>query len=283
MEESPRIKNLRNKIICEIPFFPNTKETQEELISKPFEEVLLAYLNWKSRIIPIRHRKTTLPASVTTHKKWCTYKESIRSILKKADLGMDLNPFLSEKVNKRGYESDKLFNKENIWNDKDQILNLHHYHHFHLDMNIKDNLMSERSEYLLFAEITRNKFTAIGIFDHSIFDEVLPNYISSERKRFLDIHYQRVIKHSSSQFVTSSQITASGHNYQILKSCHEIIRILFINDSKLDQRNDVNSIYANFKRTPPPNFKFEWYFDGLDLYLRNKKTDDNFLFYKGYL
>lgn len=286
MKESNRIKKLQRDMIKAIPLFPNTKETREELVNSSFSHVLNAYFHWKSRIIPDRKRKTALLPSLTQDKRWKILKSSIKALLDRVENGLDINPFLSEKAHKKGYTShSNILSQQNIWLDKDQILNLHHYHHFHLNMHIKDNNISERTEYLLFAEISREKFTAIGIFDHTVFDDVLPDSINMERKRLLDIHYKRITQFLpyGSHFLSSSQITATGHPIHIRKWSNKIANILVNNDNKLDNRIEVNAIYTLFNKPPPDRFNFEWQLIDLDLYLHNKKTGEKFLYYKSYL
>ena len=279
-------------MINAIPLFPNTKETREELVNSSFSNALNTYLHWKSRIIPNRKRKTALLPSLTQDKHWKILKSPIKALLDKVENGLDINPFLSEKAHKKGYTShSNILSRQNIWLDKDRILNLyhyhhfHHFHHFHLNMKIKDNNISERTEYLLFAEISREKFTAIGIFDHTVFDDVLPDSISEERKRLLDIHYKRIsqfLPHGSN-FLTSSQITSTGHPIHIREWGNKIANILVNNDNKLDNRIEVNAIYTVFNKPPPDKFNFEWQLIDLDLYLHNKKTGEKFLYYKGHL
>lgn len=45
MEESKKIKNLKSQLIKELPFFPNTKETREELESQDLNDLLINYIH----------------------------------------------------------------------------------------------------------------------------------------------------------------------------------------------------------------------------------------------
>ena len=167
MEVSGRIKKLKDNLIKELPFFPNDKETLEELKNQDINNVLLHYIHWKTRLVPARVRKVQIAPDVTADRRWRNLKENINSLLKKVRNGEDLTPYLSKRAHKNGYTPRQRIvdGEADSWDDKDQILNTKGFHHFHLDMELETSGLSKRTDDVLFAHVTRDSFHAVGIFD----------------------------------------------------------------------------------------------------------------------
>ena len=68
MEESKRIKSFKSRLIKELPFFPNNKETLSDLESQNLNSILIHYLHWKTRLVPARFRKVQIAPEVTADK-----------------------------------------------------------------------------------------------------------------------------------------------------------------------------------------------------------------------
>ncbi|MBV1930495.1 MAG: hypothetical protein KUG71_02160, partial [Porticoccaceae bacterium] len=125
MEESKRIKRLKDNLIKELPFFPNDKATLEELEGQDVGAVLVHYLHWKTRHVPQRERRIQLSPDVASDKRWKFLKNNINELFDKARNGEDLTPHLSTKAHKNGYTPKQriIDGDANSWDDKDQIIN----------------------------------------------------------------------------------------------------------------------------------------------------------------
>lgn len=285
METSTRIKNLRESLIKELPFFPNDKATLTELERQDLNEILIHYLHWKTRLVPPRPRKTQLAPEVTSDKRWKSLKEGISGLLRKIRNGEDVSPYLSKRAHSYGYTpASRVRNGEvDSWEDKDQLLNTKGFHHFHLNMNIQSTGLSERTDDVLFAFVSRDKFHAIGIFNHSVFDGPTEDgSMSAERSRMWGIHekYTTFEMLPGSAYI-SSPIMSSGHPMYLIRMSDYYASLIRDYDKKLDDRLFVNELYEKGKRPPPPKFKFEWHINGLDLGILDKRTNVLFNLHNG--
>lgn len=165
MSEPKRITRLKNRLIRELPFFPNDKETLNTLNDKKINDILIHYLHWRTRLVPTRRRKTILAPEVTSDKRWKILKPGINALFDKVRNGIDISPHLSAAAHREGYTplqrcKDGL---SDSWADKDQILNTKGFYHFHLSMNIQESGLAERTGEVLFAYVSRELFHAVGI------------------------------------------------------------------------------------------------------------------------
>jgi hypothetical protein len=81
------------------------------------------------------------------------------------------------------------------WADKDMLLNVMGYHHFHFDAAPHNRV---RSDDVLFAHVTRETFTVIGIFDHAVFEVDPAKPMMAERNR---LEPQPVDEHRASEIM----------------------------------------------------------------------------------
>lgn len=285
MENSKTIKNLKAKLIKELPFFPDVRETKNELESQGLNGILIAYLHWKTRVVPPRKRKIQLAPEVTSDARWKKLKPGINGLLDKARNGDNLFPHLSSKAHRYGYTPvERIRNGEvDPWADKDQILNTKGFYHFHLDMEIQPSGLAKRTDDVLFAFVSRDRFHAVGIFDHSVFESKDESgEMPPERKRMWDLHRKHTeIGMSPGTVYMNNPITTSGHPLNLIRLSDYYTRTIMDNDSKLGDREFANLLYKDGGLTPPERYSFEWMFDGLDLILLDKKTKIAFIIYKG--
>lgn len=286
MQESKRIFNFKNKLIKELPFFPNNNETLKDLKSQGLNEILIHYLHWKSRIIPARPRAVMLSASITADKRWKFLKSEVKLFLDKIRIGEDVTPYISSRVRSHGYTPrSRIRNGEaSSWDDKDQLLNTKGFHHFHLDMRVQNSGLSNRTADVLFARVSRDKFLALGIFDHSVFEPSTGDLMTSERERMWRLHEQHEqFGMIPGTIYMSNPIATSGHPIHIVTMGDYYASLIREIDTKLVDRVYVNSIYEQASITPPAKFEFEWRLDGLDLIAFDKKTSISFRIHSGFL
>ncbi|WP_237930420.1 hypothetical protein [Buttiauxella sp. S19-1] len=287
MEESKRIKKLMAALIKELPFFPDEKTTILELESQGLNGVLIAYMHWKTRIVPARRRKVQIAPEVTNDPRWKTLKHGINALLEKVRKGENIYPYHSKRAHKKGYTpSVRVTNGEvDSWEDKDQLLNTKGFHHFHLNMNVQSSGLSERTDDVLFAFVSRDKFHAVGIFDHSVFDKTdASGVMTTERERMWMLHEKHItLGMKPGTVYMNNPITTSGHPVQLIRMGQHYSSIIRQIDPQLDDRSYVNSLFENAKLPSPERYNFEWKMESLDLIAFDKKNNVNFIFNKGYM
>ncbi|MCK7121048.1 hypothetical protein L8O51_11075 [Enterobacter roggenkampii] len=285
MENSRTIKNLKAKLIKELPFFPDTGETKNELEKQGLNGILIAYLHWKTRVVPSRKRKVQIAPEVTSDPRWKTLKTGINGLFEKVRNGDDLFPHLSLRAHRYGYTPIERIRSGEVdpWADKDQILNTKGFYHFHLNMQIQHTGLAVRSDDVLFAFVSRDKFHAVGIFNHSVFEmKDESGEMPPERKRMWDLHKKHVeLGMKPGTIYMNNPITTSGHPLNVIRVSDFYTAIIRENDPKLEDRDFVNNLYHQGKMQPPKRYNLEWMFNGLDLIIFDKKTDTAFILYKG--
>lgn len=284
MAESKRIKKLRGEIIKAIPKFPNNWETKEKLDGMPLTTLLIHYLNWMLRYVSIKPRKTVIEPTVTADLRWKLLRGQVKAFLDKVQAGEDLTPYLSIQPHSKGYspETSKAGPDVDRWADKDFLLNVMGFHHFHLGGKVEAAGHVERTDDVLFARVSREDFTAIGIFNHSVF-EPTGDEMSVERKRLWEIfdeHTGRGVPPGS--FVIPSPIATSGHPIHVVSTAQEYSRIIRDLDPKLDDPSFVNELYGGIEASVPTKMKLEWALNFSDLGIHETRTNHLFVLRRGF-
>lgn len=275
--ESKSIKKFKADLIKTIPFFPNNKETLEELSAQSISSILFHYIHWASRFIPQRKRKIIIDPHLTRDRRWKELKEKIENVLSVVRHGEDLTPYLSLKAHKKGYTpAERVRNGEaDNWDDKDMLLNTMGFHHLHLGEKIKEGV-ADRTNEVIFAYISREKFRVMAIFDHSVFDSTQDENgkMNAERSRLWDIYteYSSRGVDPGSVFI-SNPITTSGHPIHIHGITNQYTHVLNEIDPKITDRDFENEIYIETKLEKPKNNKFIWMMNNLDLGIIDKNNN----------
>lgn len=287
MEESKRLLKLKKELIKNLPFYPNDRETLKELEAQNISNVMIHYLHWQTRQVPARERRVQIAPELTSDKRWKSLKANIKPLLDKVRDGEDLTPHLSKRAHKNGYTPTERIRTGEVdsWEDKDQILNTKGFHHFHLDMTIQNSGLSKRTDDVLFAFVERDKFHAIAIFDHSVFESAdKTGLMNKERARMWGIHekYTTIGMDPGSVYI-SNMIMTSGHPMYLIRMSDNYVNIIEDIDPKLEERAYINSLYDQGELPYPNKYKFEWLIDGLDLSLFDKKNNVTFNLKQGHL
>lgn len=284
IEESKRIKKFRREIIDVIPKFPNNKETKSALESMPLSTLLIHYLNWMTRFVSVKPRRVAIEPAVTGDSHWKILKPQIYALLDKVRSGKDLTPNLSLLVQSKGYTpaaSQKGVDVDR-WADKDFLLNAMGYHHFHLGMELEEKGHVKRTDDVLFAKVTRDTFSVVGIFDHSVF-ESSSDEMTTERTRLWKIfNTHSTLGVPPGSVVIPSAIATSGHPLHVVRAAQEFSRTIFEVDPKLDDRNFLQSLYGDKGSEHQTNSKLEWSFYFSTLGLHDKKMNHFFMVRPGF-
>lgn len=289
--ESKTIKKLRNEIIKELPKFLNNKETKQILEEKSLINLLIDYLSWKARLVAERPRDIIISKDVSDDPRWNNIKNQFGQLSRKITSGENINPYLSLEAHQKGYTpaSSIASADTNKWEDKDFLLNITGFHHLHLGHLVEGRKISGRTDDVIFAKISRETFKIIGVFDHSVFNNLdsATQEINCERSRLWDIFDNEIRASYVSEnnlaktVVMSSMITTSAHPLSIVLLAQEYLRIIFEFDKKLGESEFVNSLFLKSGVEKPKNPKIVWYINGTDLGLLERNTGIYAIFRKG--
>jgi len=280
-EEPPRVTKFRLKLVKEIPRFPNNRASLLYMKQKNLGDVLIDYVNWRSRYVGIRPRTVTIETTAHTDPRWPTLSAAIDAFLEKVRRGDDLTPHLSIAPHTRGYAPAAHApgaTNEDRWSDKDFLLNTMGYHHFHIGMALEKRGHMARTDDMIFAEVGRDTFKVIAIFDHNVFESA-----NTERMRLWAVHNGIVSKSvPPGSFVIASDITTSGHNGRVVRYALRCARGIQKVDPQMDDSEQVNGWFTSAGLALPITPKLEWIFNHLDLGVLEKTTRTVFWVQKGW-
>ena len=275
--ESKRIKQFRLGIAKAIPKFPNDAKTLAILEAKSLGSLLIDYVNWAYRRIPPRPRKVTIEPTLTVDPRWKALAADTKALLERVRNGEDINPNLSLKAFYNGFTpaSSSAATPADKWEDKDFFLTTTGYHHLHLSALIEAKGYAKRTDVVLFAQVTRDNFNAIGLFDHTVFEsaDASTKTMTAERERLWGIYeYRNSFGREPGKVYISNPIATSGHSIFSVRLAGDYARIVDSVDQKID---DLSSRLELFKDLPYEKVSaktLEWNLNYLDLGLHDKKS-----------
>ena len=237
--------------------------------------LLVVYLNWARRIIPPRLRNVVIEPSLTADWRWKRLRPDVQRFLEKVRAGEDLTPHHYLRVQHNGYTpAGMAAAKCDKWEDKDFLLIVMGYHHFHLG---PESLHShtERTDDLLFAQVTRDKFFAIALFDHSVFDKGAE--MGAERERMWKLyHYRKSLGRAPGIYMATGPVATSGHSLDDVEMAQDYERIIRINDPKLEELQTRSAFFPDLPHEVVKAQKLSWLLYGQDLGLVDRTTETFF-------
>ena len=173
---SKTFKRFKADLIAQIPRVPNDKTSLVALESKSPTELLIIYLCWRLRFIEIRPRAIKGKHRLWYRLRYLGIRSNVNGLLSAAEMGRDLNPYLSLRAHRHGFVLDG--SEDSVqWKHKDFLLNVMGLHHFHLGIRLEAKGHMARTDTVLFAFVDRDTFEILGLFNHGVFkneDKVLP-------------------------------------------------------------------------------------------------------------
>jgi hypothetical protein len=279
--EPERVKRFRLELVKSIPRFPNNRESLQHMQQKHLSDVLLDYIHWRARFVGKRPRQIEIEAVAKADPRWSSMAAAIEAFLEKVRVGDDLTPYFSKTPHTRGYSlaaHKPGATNEDRWSDKDPLLTRMNYHHFHLGMDIEAAGRATRTGDLMFAEVSRDKFKVVAIFNHNVFDRT-----STERRRLCALHNEIIFRGlPPGSGVMDGPVMTSGHAMHVVfyaQRCAGLIQSL---DPQLDDRAYIEKWYAQGKIELPSKPKFKWAFLHLDLAVYDSAKGTAFLVQKGW-
>lgn len=137
-----------------------------ELAAKPFANLLIVYLNWRARFIPVRRRQIYLSAELQASPKYLQHQAATDVIAKKIQAGADLTPHLSRRVTSIYEPHNSRSPKNQRRTDLDLLVAEWGIHHLHLTTDIEADRFVRRTDDLLFAVFQPDDAFLIAIFPH---------------------------------------------------------------------------------------------------------------------
>lgn len=253
------------QIVKQVPRLPNNRTSLDQLQQKSLSDLLVIYLNWAGRYVPPRVRRVVVEPTLTADPRWKTHAPSVNHLLQKVRAGEDLAPNLSSKVERHGFtESGGLGGRsQSKWEDKDFLLITMGYHHFHLGAQAQADQV-ERTGAVLFAQLTRETFHALGLFDHSVFD--VGASMSAERERMWQMYDRRVsFGRPPGVFFSANPITSSGHSLRDVQMAMDYARVIRFIDPQLDTLARRSALFNDMPIEQVKAMKLDWHFSYQDL------------------
>jgi hypothetical protein len=278
--EPPRIKKFRRELVNAIPRVPNDRASKLHMQQKQLGELLIDYINWRSRYVGQRPRTVTVEPAAKSDPRWSAHASAIEAFLDKVRRGDDLTPHLSIEPHTRGYAPAARASgatSEDRWSDKDFLLNVMGFHHFHLGTTIQKRGHVDRTDELIFAEVHRDTFKLIAIFGHEVFEQN-----STERMRLWSVHEEIAFRGvPAGSAVVTGPIATSGHNMQVVRYAQQCAKTIRDYEAKLDDPNFVKGLYPPGEQALAKP-KFEWRFRHLDLLIHETVEPRIFILTKGW-
>lgn len=284
-QESPRVRAFRSGLAKEIPKFPNNRMSLQVLEKKSLCAILIDYMNWKIRYVAPRPRKVVVESAASSDQRWPLLVDDISNFLSKVERGDDLTPHLSLDPHTRGYTPASSGAKPNVdrWADKDMLLNTFGYHHFHPSSTMEPQGFATRRNLLLFACVTRDTFTVVALFDHSVFERTHEGRpLTAECERLWSIVDERAARYApANSVVVYSPIASSGHSARLVYQSIDYARVITEIDLRVDDLAYTSSLAVGSGFTLPSKQKWVWHLNHLDLGLLEKNSGFLGVFRKG--
>ena len=278
--EPPRIKKFRRELIKAIPRVPNDRASQLHMQQKPLSSLLVDYGNWRSRYVGQRPRTISIEPAAQADTRWVAHAATIEAFLDKVRRGDDLTPHLSLEPHTRGYAAAARTPGATVvdrWSDKDFVLNVMGYHHFHLGTGLEKRGHAKRTDDLIFAEVGRDSFKVIAIFDHDLFKNN-----SLERARLWSVHENVIFRNvPQGSSVLMGNIFTSGHSHTVMFYAMRYARIINYMEPKLDDPEFVKELYQP-RSEAPTKPRPSWGFSHLDLAIYDAAKPAYLILQKGW-
>ena len=279
--EPPRLKSLRLTLVKAIPKIPNDRATLKLLENKSLGLLLIDFMNWQGRFVGVRRRKVVIDPEMRGDPKCAEHCVAVEALFKKVERGEDLTAHLSILPHTQGVAAragKQGATAEDKWADKDFILHAMNLHHFHLGLRSEKRGHVERTNEVLFAEVTRDEFRAIGIFDHSVFEHGSPErHKLMQRRARIDFRGHPPGTVLLSRPITTSCHTLHGNDHA--QRCMKWVRDI---EPKLDDRAFVEGLFRDHDLEAPRRPDFIWGFNHLDFMAFDKVSRRGFIYAQGW-
>ncbi|MBD8605166.1 hypothetical protein IFT80_21245 [Pseudomonas sp. CFBP 8771] len=267
---SQRFKKLKRNLVEAIPRFPNNKATLQALQDMKFVPLLVTYLSWKVRLVEQRPRRVVRTKVLRSHEAFPRLRPNIDAFLAAVEAGEDLIPYLSSAAASEGFTPPDPNHEKGLWADKDLLLNVMGFHHFHLGMTTDPSGYYARTNEVLFALVGRDQFEVIGLFTHEAFKRSSPGHLTPERRSLWAAYEKRLAEDRVPGEIyiggmAGMGIAGSGVPVAIVETAFQYVRRIEEYEKNLESFEFAKTLYSD--GNIPAKSKFVWGFDHLDLVL----------------
>ncbi len=292
--DRPRVKGFRKFLLDSIPC--NPVSARQELEELRLADLVICYLNWRDRFLQITPRKVVTWDGLINHGCFHRNRKKILEIAALIEKGVDLTPYLSERIVTHGYvgKSTRDKPKRGIeWEDKDYALNAFNLHHLHF-WPLTARKSPKRSRDLLFASFSREQAFILMVGDHNSFsdgtlEKAYAEYQAASGQELKGLlpgrqtfawneckNFQR--RGVSAAFYVGDKVvmgagltsagTAGSHTMHSIK----LMDLLRVYEYELDKGQLLKEWYALSNRSCPDNPELIWAFHHCDFGLFDAST-----------
>ena len=266
-----RLKKLHGDLVKAIPRIPNNRTTLDALRARSIGELIIYFICWRLRFVASRPRLVEIEPAVTNDGRWSKWSGYVQAFLARVEAGEDLTPWLSLEAYTRAFSLAATQPGPHVdrWEDKDFLLFVMGLHHFHLGQALEKKGHAVRTNEIIFAEVTRERFDVVALTDHDVFANNADGSLTPERERLWELFDSRRAKDVQPGAVYvgggygSLGISTSGHPTYLVLIARKYGRIITEIDPKLDDPIYVAGLYPAGRPLKPP--KLSWGFKHLDL------------------
>lgn len=284
--EPKRIAAFRKQLARQIPRFPNDAASLRALEQKSLGSLLIDYINWRIRYMGVRPRAVVIDPIAAAHSAWSAKQGIVAPFLEKVKRGDDLTPHLSLQPHTRGFSPSagaQGATVEERWADKDMLLNAMGYHHFHPSLTIEQGGFATRTNEILLAQVTRDQFIVVGLFEHSVFETNPDGSLTPERERLWRVFDEHSTRGAppGSVVMQPPGIATSGHSLPVVFAAQNYARCVAQADPVIDTAEFQRDFFRDAGIDPPSKPKWGWIMNHLDLVIYERKSGTAGIFRKG--
>jgi hypothetical protein len=305
----PRIAELREAIIAGLPCKPSVeKVARKELRTLTLSSLLVKYLNWAHRFIPMRKRLVEFVPGFWASSVAQSYGGNILDLAGRIERGEDLTRFLSDLIHERGYVPSNVRQslpaQERRWRDKDFALNALGVHHLHVSHPPTSVGAVRKGNEIVFVDFAPDyaRFVLAGTHD-DFGSEQLATAVArmralmgftvnglSTREPTTPLSDLMPVARLGGSFATQvdgqtvmlSLISSDGTSIFLMKQLRQIEQTLSLVEPKVDDCDWVRALYEHVRLPMPSSPSFEWVLDCTALHLREQLSGAVFNVVPGY-
>ena len=163
-------ESVRPFVLKMLPYDRSDAATVEALEAKSVPELLVIYLNWRTRLIPVQPRAVFISDAFKKNPVYQSAFPEIEKLLDDVRNGANLAPRLSRQIEigfclpKRGKSKPLSVSNRP---DLDLLLNDWNIHHLHISSEVEPDGFVRRGNYIVFGIFTADKAFLIDICNHN--------------------------------------------------------------------------------------------------------------------
>ena len=152
------IKNLKEFLVKEIPFYPNNGESKTFLLKIDIGTLINIHDSWQERTITPIPRKIIIPEHIKQDPLYNNNESKINKLTKMIENGLDISDYQSRKVKENTFDVDDFKKTRSFINYRDKMMICEGVYHLHLKP------YPDRTNEVILAQINDDSFYVMGCF-----------------------------------------------------------------------------------------------------------------------